>query len=142
MADFLRVVYEGVIEFSADEMMGALMIGLAVALACYGICHVGRKLSTNPLPLLCGLIFLVSTLSMAIGFGHSRSRPHGRFASFSRSNQPAAPGGYPGPGRPRDPHGTPIEGRPIGRGLLHRADMNQDGQLTPEEAAEFVRKAG
>src|SRR5947209_4796842 len=60
MIEYLRLLYEGATEVSPDEVMGALMVGLALALACYGLCALGRTRSANPLPLLCGLFFLVS----------------------------------------------------------------------------------
>jgi hypothetical protein len=142
LKDFLRIVYEGVIDFSPNELMGALMVGLALALVCHGICVLGRKRATNPLPLLCGLIFAVSVLAMAIGFGHSRYRALGRNVAMARNRLDAGPGRDPGglqkSAEPRGRGRGRSEPNPIGRSLLLMADTNKDGRLTPEEAAQFV----
>ena len=138
MSEYLKIIYEGVTEISADEVMGAMVVGLALALACYGLCALGRKRANDPLPLLCGLIFAISALSMAIGVGHSRYRSLKGVSPNGWTATQSGPGGFPGPG---GPGGGPPMHRPLGRALLHRADADRNGQLTPDEAARFVREA-
>jgi hypothetical protein len=141
MTDYLSAFYEGATEISPDEIIGALAIGLALAMVCSGLCMLGHKRASNVFPVFCGLIFAVSTISMIVGLGHARSKymgpvrrtdPTGQFPKGSPHFNARPPLGWPGP--------PPMHPR-IGRTLLHEADANKDGRLTPEEAAQYIRQS-
>jgi hypothetical protein len=144
MREYLSAFYEGSTEISPDEIIGALAIGLALAMACSGLCLLGRKRSSNVFPVFCGLIFGVSVISMVVGIGHARfkymgSGKHTTSAHPIHNGSPffngRPPLGWPGP----PPGGHPPR-HFLGRTLLHEADANKDGQLTPEEAAQYIRE--
>ena len=132
MMEYLDRFYIGATEISSDEIIGALAIGMALAMACSGLCLLGRSRASNAFPVFCGLIFAVSAISMVVGIGHARYKYFGppRQAPLARASQNRPPffNGHP----PR---------HFLGRALLHEADANKDGQLTPEEAAQYVREA-
>ena len=140
MGEYLQTIYEGVTEISPDEAMAALMIGLAVALACSGLYALGRKWASDPFPLLCGLIFAASAGSMAFGIGHARHKSKAGIAT----DFIGSPG--PGPARTFGPGAGAGAGagsrlHPFSRDLLQNADADANGQLTPDEVAQFIRAA-
>jgi hypothetical protein len=139
MGEYFDAFYEGSTEISPDEIIGALAIGLALAMACSGLCILGRKRAANVFPVFCGLIFAVSAISMVVGIGHARYKyvgPGKRTLSTSSYPNALHHAGWPGP-----PHAGPPMRRHLGRALLHEADANKDGRLTPEEAADYIREA-
>ncbi len=126
MAEYLKDIYLSVTDVSSREAIGGLLVGFALALAASGAFKHLRKLASDPFPLLCGLILLVSAVSMALGVGHSRyKRDHARRSLVASD--------------PRD--GIRVLPQPIGRRLLEDADVDGDDRLTPEEAARFVKGA-
>ena len=129
MRSYFQAVYQAITEVSPHEMVGGLLVGLTLSLAVAGICMLGRKKVADPFPFLCGLILLVSALSMTFGLGHSRYQA-------TRSIQ--APSGF-GP-RAKDRFSSPSN-YPIGHRLIQEADADGDGRLTPQEAAEYIRRA-
>ncbi len=119
MKSYLEATYAGIVDASSKEIVGALLIGLALALL------VRRKLA-DPGPILCAATLLACVLSMALGLGFGRHRADLHGLSLSASDLKA---------------GFHILPPPIGRRLIHDADLDRDGHLTPEEAARFVRAA-
>ena len=60
-----------------------------LALAAAGACLLVRKRVSDPFPVLCGMILLVSVLSMAFGLGHSRYKADRVGRSLAASNPSA-----------------------------------------------------
>ena len=141
MLKYLDAFYESVIDLSPDEMIGALVIGLGLAMACSGLCLLAHKKSPNPYPLLCGLIFVFCVSALAIGVGYTRIKYTAVARNGGRNNPNVHLGMGPFPGRPGGPHGGPPMAHRPGRPWLQEADADRNGQLTPEEAAQFVREA-
>jgi hypothetical protein len=135
MRQYLLTIYVAVTDISTNEVMAGLIIGFALALACSGLFLLARKWASDPLPLLCGLMFVVSAGSMAFGVGHSRYRVTKGLNTTGRSVA----------GSDRHSHRRPSPAPPMGllfsRDLLLAADADGNGQLTPEEAARFIRQA-
>src|SRR5947209_3712619 len=113
MLEYLGAFYEGSTEISPDELIGALMIGLALAMACSGLCLLSRKRASNAFPVFCGLIFAVSAISMIVGIGHARFKflgPGRQKASALASHQLRPPFHWSTP-----PPGSTPPRRRIGR---------------------------
>jgi hypothetical protein len=126
MNGFLEAIYQGVTNVSARDATGGLLIGLVMALAASKGCLILKKRIADPFPMLCGMILLVSVLSMALGLGYSHSQSDRTGRSLSASQRASGLGVLP---------------PPIGRRLIDDADLNGDHRLTPEEAARFVKGA-
>ncbi len=144
MLKYLGALYESMTEVSPDEAIGALMIGLVLALGFAGLCVLAFKKSANPYPLVCGLIFAVSASSLMIGVGHSRSKYIGasRLVGWGRlrSDEIPRPGVSAAPVSPYDRPPVMPRGRG-GRRWIMEADGDGNGRITPEEAAQFIRNA-
>ena len=125
MGGFLQAIYQGVTEVSARDATGGLLIGLVMALAASKGCLILKKRIADPFPMLCGMILLVSVLSMALGLGYSHSQSERTGRSLSASQRASGSRMLP----------------PIGRWLIDDADLNGDHRLTPEEASRFVKEA-
>lgn len=126
MIEYWQAVFRSVIDVSPREAIGALMVGFALALAASGACALLRKRASDPFPMSCGLTLVACVLSMAFGLGHAGSRRDRSVNSVASTN-------------PKQ--GWRVLPPPIGRLLLADADLDGDGRLTPEEAAQFVKKA-
>ena len=146
MNQYLRCIYEELIELSTDELITAIMIGLVLATALTGLYALARRKASDRLTLMIGLMILASIASMTLAIGYVRYRQE----SMSFINQVQAT--HPGPGGPppgASGHRGPPVGPDLGRVLAERfigsADADADGRLSPEEAARaaerFVREA-
>jgi hypothetical protein len=127
--EYLSDLYESLIDLTPDEMIGAIAIGLAMAMACSGLCLLAQKKAASPYSPVCGVIFAVVAASLVIGVGHGRHK-----------YAPARNRGGPTFDTIHRPVGPPMGRRP-GRNWLLEADADRDGHLTPDEAARFVREA-
>jgi hypothetical protein len=124
-------------------MIGALVIGFVLALALSGLYTLWRRKASDPFTLMTGLMVVGMTASMALTIGYAREK-YGPvlgsrvMRSFAASVRPPQGGkfGQAGPWQPGS--GAPHLDF-LGSLLLKVADTDQDGHLTPEEAASFVR---
>lgn len=129
MHDFVEGIANTIVDRSADELIGAVMIALALALAFAGLDYVGRrKARDNRMPMI--VIMIGSNLvSMAVAAGYVA---HIRKARAALSREMASGGFF---------RVDPVRVESIFR----TADKNRDGLLSSEEAAvsaaEFVRRA-
>ena len=120
MAEFLGQIGDIFTDLSPGVVIGSLAIALGLAMVGSGIHALTRGgKARDPLAPLCGLMFLVSVVSMAIAVGYARQS--GREAQVR-----------PGEVGPSSPPG---------RTILDAADLDRDGHLTPREAVELVRRA-
>ena len=126
MKSYLGATYAGIVGASSKEIVGALLIGLALALLASGLARLARRKLADPGPILCVATLVACVLSMALGLGYERHRANLEGLSLSKDDPKA---------------GFRILPPPIGRRLVHDADLDRDGHLTPEEAARFVRAA-
>ncbi len=129
MSGFFTHLYDSLVDLSPDDLIGAIAIGLALSMACSGLCLLAQKKAACPFSPVCGVVFAVVAASLAIGLGHGRQKYAGPRPDGPTLHQP-------------DPRlvGQGMSRRP-GRHWLQEADVDHDGHLTPEEAARFVREA-
>jgi hypothetical protein len=123
-----------IVDRSADELIGAVVIALALSLVMAGVYSVGRrKLSENLMPMIV-LMIVANLVSMALGAGYML---HARRAvrHVSQNAAPALP-----------PRAIYAGKRDIVlvQTFFRAADTNRDGLLTGEEASraasELVRQ--
>lgn len=129
MADFFVSLGNVIVDRSPDEVIGAVIIALALSLAMAGLYCIGRRnLRENVTPMVV-LMLVANLISMAVGSGYlayakkkSASLMHG-----ARS-------------------GTVAGSEDMWADAIFRAaDLNRDGRLTAEEASlaaeQYVREA-
>jgi hypothetical protein len=130
MADYFESLGNAVVDRSPDELVGAVIIALALSLAFAGIYFIGqRKVSGATLMPMTALLLVANLTSMAVGAGyllHVKAN-----AGYLTEDKTPRAMGPPGP---------------MLVDLIFRdADTNHDGLLSSEEAsqaaAELVRNA-
>jgi hypothetical protein len=136
---FLRSTFDAVLNRSAEELIGALFITLAVAIVVAGLYALGRRKSSPSPTFVGGLALGAGALCMALAAGYIEYVETDRLFG-SGPNRPAPvrrrPGGT-GQVIPPPPRGFWSSGFHV----VVAADENRDGRLTPEEVARLVRKA-
>jgi hypothetical protein len=129
MHDFFDALANVILDRSADELIGAVIVALGFSLAFTGLDFISRrKVRENRLPMIVAMIG-ANLASMAFAAGYIVYHRKARVASASERNQMISL-------RPE-----PI----LAESILRAADKNEDGRLSSEEAAvaaaEFVRRA-
>jgi len=135
MADYLASLGNALVDRSPDELIGAVLIAVTLALALAGLFWIGRRKFSDVLMPVTVLMIVGNVVAMTITAGYllrlkkPAQRPSYRTAS----------GDFP-PGHP------PLWPDPVWVETLFRvADKNQDGLVSADEAsvaaADFVRKA-
>jgi hypothetical protein len=148
--ELIRSIYDAVVDKSPEELIGAVMVALAMSLTMTGLYALGRRKVSDTLPLVTGLMVVVCVVSMALAAG---SALHARRAGFGIAGATAwspkvgpfppgfRPGGPPGPVPPWFRPGGFAFGWPPSQSFIKALDADRDGRVTPEEAARFVRSA-
>jgi len=129
VADFFVSLGNAVVDRSADELIGAVIIALALSLAMAGLYCLGRRsLRENMTPIIV-LMLVANLVSMCVGAGYlalvrkkvGRPLMAGRFGSVAGSESMWTDA------------------------IFRAADLNRDGRITGEEASlaadQFVRRA-
>jgi hypothetical protein len=130
MADYFESLGNAVVDRSPDELVGAVMVALALSLAFAGIYFVGRrKVSGAMLTPMIALMIVANLTSMAVAAG---------YLLHVKAN-----GGYLPADKTPGAKGPP--GPMLVDFIFQGADSNHDGLLSSEEAslaaAELVRNA-
>jgi hypothetical protein len=129
MHDFINALGNVIVDRTADELIGAVIVALGLSLAFAGLDFISRrKARENRLPMIVVMIG-ANLASMAFAAGYLAYHRKARGTAASERNQV-----------------TSIRPETIlAESILRAADKNDDGQLTSEEAAvaaaEFVRLA-
>ncbi len=128
MADYFASMGNAVVDRSPDELIGAIVIALALALAMAGLYSMGRRKVTENLMPMVVLMIVANLVSMTVGAGylaHARKKHLGVTLPLSL-NSPA------------------VSERMLIDAIFRDADEDQDGLLSGEEAAvaadKFVRR--
>ena len=120
MPQYFVSMGNAVVDRSPDELIGAVIVALALSLAMAGLyCIARRKANENLLPII-GLMIVANLLSMVVGMGyvaHARKAPSGIR-----------------PGIPFVPEAALIEA------IFETADKNGDGMLSSEEASQGAER--
>ena len=137
----MNCIYQELIDLSTEELIGSIMIGLVLAMAFAGLYALGRRKTSDRLPLLSSLMILASIVSMALGIGYGRYKQD--LMGYGRPGQPPSygPGGPP-PGVPghRAPPGGPEVARHLAERFIGSADVDGEGRISPEEAARAAER--
>ena len=129
MDDFFDSLANAILDRSADELIGAVIVALGLSLAFAGIDFISRrKARENRMPMIAMMIG-ANLASMAFAAGYLVYHRKARGAPASERNQT-----------------TSVRLEPIlVESIFRAADKNEDGLLSSEEAAvaaaEFVRQA-
>jgi hypothetical protein len=140
---FLESLADAIVNRSVDELIGALLIAGAAGVVVAGLYALGRRTSSPSPTFVGGLGLAAGALCMALAAGYIEYAENARLLG-SASNQ-AAPPTWPPGGPVRVP--PPPPGSFFGPGwsssfhVVLAADLNHDGRLTPDEAAQMVRNA-
>lgn len=142
---FLESVKDALIELAPEELIGALLIALNLALIPSGIATWRRRKGPDSLAFLSGLMYpgLIAAMVVGIGYGkyartvrlvgpndgHYRIRPAG-----PGSPGPLIPGEHPGMSG-----GLDFSNR-FAVQFFAGADADHDSRLTPDEVAQFFAK--
>jgi hypothetical protein len=129
MHDFFVALGNAIVDRSADELIGAVIVAMGLSLAFAGLDFIARrKMQENRMPMIV-LMIGANLVSMAFAAGYIVHHRKARGASASERNQLASA------------RLEPI----LVESIFRVADKNDDGQLSTEEAAvaaaEFVRRA-
>ena len=128
MADYFASMVNAVVDRSPDELIGAILIALALSLAMAGLYYTGRrKVSENLMPMVV-LMIVANLASMTFGAGY--------LARARKQHVDAA--------RPIYPSSPAVSERMLIDAIFRAADENRDGLLSGEEASvaadKFVRR--
>ncbi|WP_422928191.1 hypothetical protein [Singulisphaera sp. PoT] len=141
---YLESVADALVDRTADELIGALMIATMVAIVMGGIFALGKRKSIQSPSFVIGLALFAGLACMALtaGYFEHLKASHGPLGG---RNIPHVLRGWPqgGPGQ-KPPQGgwdPPAIGWSPGFHAVVAADLNRDGRLTVEEATELVEKA-
>src|SRR5690348_11346958 len=146
---FLEALKNALIDLSPEEVMGALILALALALVPAGIMNLRRRRREAPdfLATLCALLVPCLIVAMVLGNGYGRYlrqtvplEPNHRMnlVGLPVHQRPFGPPVYVGPGSPSRGFGV---GNPLVVQLFAIADADQDGRLSPDEAARLIERA-
>jgi hypothetical protein len=133
MTKYFLAVYNALFEKQSHDLVGAVMIAMIVSLALAGLYKLARRKASETLVLSSIFLFAACLVSMVMTLGFT--------------SQSAEPVKKPDP-TPVARSDVPIAQRPQGPGhldmnaansLLLAADLDKDGTLSAEEAAQFVR---
>ncbi|MFO0892590.1 MAG: hypothetical protein U0790_26040 [Isosphaeraceae bacterium] len=100
MRDYWGAVLDAVVDLQPDDLISAILLGLLQALALAGAYVYWRRKVSDVLPLLVGLMLLVSISSMALALGHARYRAT---TGPTGTESLALPGPMPGSTGPSGP---------------------------------------
>lgn len=139
MRKFAEAALDAVLARPADELIGALFVGLALSLCSSGAYMASRRRVADPMPLLVALTLLVSVASATLAVGYLRysDQPLGGAVAGQlppRELEPLKPRVLKV--RPIDPPRLePLPGRQrdLARLGFEVADEDHDGILSPEE---------
>jgi hypothetical protein len=129
MHDFLDALTNVIVDRSADELIGAVIVALGLALAFTGLDFISRRNARESRMPMIVIMIAANLVSMAFAAGYVAYLRKSRGASASERNQMAS-----------------LRLEPVlAESIFRAADKNVDGQLSSEEAAvaaaEFVRQA-
>ncbi len=128
-------------ELTADDMISAIMIGLVLAMALTGVYAVARRKASENLTFMVGLMILASSASMALAFGHARYKQETiAYTNQVKDNRLVPAGPHPNTPGHRGPPGGPEIGHFLAERFVGSADLDGDGQLSPEEAARTAER--
>jgi hypothetical protein len=133
MTKYFLAVYDALFEKPTHDLVGAVVIAMIVSLALAGLYKLARRKASETLVLSSIFLFAACLVSMVLtlGFTIQTTEPVKKPAPtpVARSEVPVAP-------RPKGPGHLDMN---AANSLLLAADLDKDGTLSPEEAAQFVR---
>ena len=136
MREYLQSMTDVLIDRSIEELVGAMMIALVLALVLAGFYALARRKMNDSPMLMIGLLLFASIMSMALAAGYIAND---RQAFMPVPGSPPSTARRPPSGFHAGPGGAP--GRSPGLRIVMAADADNDGRLSPEEAAQFVLTA-
>ncbi len=132
--EYLNSVGDAVVDRSLQELIGAIMVALALALATAGLYALGRRKVSDSAMLVTCLTIVSSVASMALAAGYLTER--------ERRQRQEIPGARSSGFRPR---AAVSRGDLMAREIMKMADTDGDHSLSTEEAARaadsFIRAA-
>jgi hypothetical protein len=139
VSDYFQSLSDALIDRTIEELIGAVLMALALALALTGLYKLVRRKVNDPGMPMIALMLCANVISMALAASYITQARREFLPKMDRPAMAWRPpsefrGGPGGPGK-RPP------GMPVAPGFVSAADADQDGRLSPEEAAEFVRTA-
>lgn len=146
MNEFLGSTTNVIVDRTPDELIGAVLLAVIVALVVTGLYRVGRRKtkSDDNAVLITSLVLFANLVTMALAAGyviHVRknfglSEPS-RQSGMAFRGEPIA--GHQGSFVIRGAPPSIAPGPPPVFSIVEAADTDQDGRLSPDEAAFFVR---
>ena len=118
------------IDRSAQELIVALTIALALSLVVTGLYNLGRRKIHDGVMLMTGLVLMACIVSMLLAAGFLTRSRNVYLRSIERDAATRGMRVRPGPG---------IE-LPLARWIFDLADRDQDGSLSDEEAADAASR--
>ena len=142
---FLESVKDALIERAPEELIGAVLMALYLALIPAGIAAWRRRKAPDSPVVLGGLVFPCLLAAMILGLSYDNYTRAIRRVGPNDGHYRVSPAGLIPFSRPA--FGTPTDARALGAAgdlvlsrLFGSADADHDGRLTPEEAAGFVAR--
>jgi hypothetical protein len=139
----LGLIIDAIIKRSPEELIGALLLSMAVSVISASVyAHCRRKSSPSP-SFVCGLALAVGASCMAVAAGYveyvDADHTFGRAANHTELARPR-PGG-PGQAALPPPWSMPGAGWSPGIHVVMAADEDGDGRLNAGEVARLVLRA-
>jgi hypothetical protein len=139
MREYLQQICDVILDRTAVELLGAIVVALVASLAMSGIYALVRRKVSDATALVAGMVLLASLACMAVSASHIA---HARRAAMGRLGGPLS---RYGPPRDRPMLGPPMESF-LSLWITKMADTDRDGLVSADEAsvaaARFVREAG
>src|SRR5260221_6934649 len=118
MLDILQSTLNAVLDRSPKELLGGVLVALALAIAMAGLYALGRRKVGEPLTLVVGLMLFANVAAMALAIGYLEHSQRNYRQSIERVEI-------------HGPHHPGALGRELGMSqrILDVADTNKDGSL-------------
>lgn len=128
---FLNTVFDSMVDRTAEELIGAMLMALSLSLAATGFYTLIRKRKEDRAMYMSGVVLVANLVAMVLAAGYVEQRQKG-VGPVGSGGATIFPAMMPAPN-------TEVE-VVIAAGLIGLADTDRNGRISSEEAAQFVGK--
>lgn len=138
---YLSAISDAVLDRSANELIGAVLLAVVVALIIAGLHALFRRKVSEPSTLVGGLTIVANIVCMVVAVGYVEALRKPWATSQGSVASPANRHRGPGFGAHGPRHGPAFGFWSPGFQMVTAADTDRNGRLTEEEVAQLVQEA-
>jgi hypothetical protein len=143
MRAFAEDVLDALLERQVHEIIGAVVVGLALSLCLYGFHRLVRRKVSDDMALMVSLFLLANVASTSMAIGYLRYRAKREAIPASQSSQPQPFLGWTAQVAQlyvgmADENRDGVISREEASRMIDRADENSDGVVSPEEMSRMI----